>query len=447
MELFDEEAEQIVIGSLLSSPHLFSEITEVVRPEDFFSEGNRIIFETLSELVDENQVPDTLLLLDALKAKNSLEKAGNYAKITSIASMGSAVSAPIYATRVRDFALRRALIENMREIQRGTIDIAQPLEEILSETEKKIYSITNRYSQTNVQHIRETKAEFAEFLKKVVENRGSIPGTATGFQRFDSVTGGLKGGQMIVLAARPAAGKTTLAMNIAQNIALKLKKPVLIYSLEMSRLELFLRFVASWGYYDSRKLSRGDIGAADIERLKRTATEIISSDIYIDDSADLNTWQFKQRSRRLNNQLRTEGKELGLIVVDYLQLMTDSQRRDQRHLEVASVSRALKLIAKDLNVPVIAVSQMNRSIEQRGKDPKPQLSDLRESGAIEQDADMVVFIHREELFNKDLPDTEKNKAEIIIAKHRAGPTDAFKVNFLKDKNLFRDIDEHAPDSI
>jgi len=447
MQLFDEEAEQIVLGSLMQSPSLFEEVGQVLKVDDLYYEGHRNIYQAIADETDRGNPPNALIIINNLKEKNLLERSGNRSTIMHIASQGVMVGVHTYAERVRDFSLRRRLITSFRELEKKSADTGFKVDSVLSETEIALTHLADRYTGFNVKHVKEVKEEFLQFIEHVTKSHDGITGTSTGFRKLDDITGGFKPGQMIVVAARPGIGKTTFALNIAKNVTMSKtrKQAVIFFSLEMTRLELFLRLVCSNAFLDSQKVLKGRINEKEMARLTLAAKEVFESDFYIDDSADLTTWEFKQRARRLGRTLKQQGKDLGLIVVDYLQLMTDRDRSgDGRQNEVAAISRAIKLIAKDLSVPIIAVSQMNRSIEQRGKDPRPQLSDLRESGAIEQDADMVIFIHREDIFSKDVPEDKKNVAEIIIGKNRGGPRDTIKVAFLSDKNLFTDLDDAGP---
>jgi replicative DNA helicase len=444
MALFDAESEQTVLGSILQSPDIFIDISQIVYPEDFYFETHRLIFTAIFELFDQQKKPDTMLVISELKNKNLLEKIGNKSAILQIAQMSSPIAAPTFARRVRELALRRRLLNEIKDIESNVQNTGTELNDILSKTEKSIVSISDRHTAYNVIHVREIQKEFSEFLDRLKAAKGGITGTPSGFTRLDQLTTGFKGGQLVVLAARPGAGKTTFALNIAQNVATRANKPVLFFSLEMTRLELLLRLVCADAFLDSAKIQKGYFNDNERKKITNSILKMQSSDIYIDDSPDLTSWEFRQRCRRLAGQLKSSNKEIGIIFVDYLQLMTADKNRmsESRQIEVASISRSLKIIAKELNTPVIALSQMNRSIEQRGKDPRPQLSDLRESGAIEQDADIVMFIHREDMFNFDLPPERANEAEVIIAKHRAGPTGSVKLAFIKEKNLFTDLEIH-----
>ena len=441
MALYDEESEQIVVGSLLQNPDIFIDVSQIIQAEDFFFETHRVLYRAIAEELDRGSKPDLLLIISNLKKKDELIKVGNRSYLTKITAMATSFGAGTYARTVKELSLRRSLVQKIKEIEKSAYDKNTEIDSLLANTEQAIFSISDRFSTFDIQHIKEVNEEFSEFIKKVKESKGGITGTATHFKQFDQLTTGLKGGQMIVLAARPGAGKTTFALNLARNVALTTNLSILFYSLEMTKLELLIRLVCADAFLDSAKIQKGFINEREMKKIVDSCRRLYAADIYIDDSAGLNTREFKQKSRRLDAMLETQQKQLGLIVVDYLQLMTDKERsREGRQVEVTNISRTLKMIAKDLNVPILALSQMNRSIEQRGKDPRPQLSDPRESGAIEQDADMVLFLHREDMFNKDVSESMKGQAELIIAKHRAGPTGKIQLAFMKEKNIFMEVD-------
>ena len=440
MQVHDQEAEQIVLGTLLQDSGSFGEISEVLKAQDFYYYSHRMIYESISDEIDKGSYPDVVLVISNLKEKNILEKVGSRSYLTQIVNLGSVVSAPTYAKKVKDLALRRNLFNNLKEIEKVIDNPSISLEELLSKMESALFHIADRHSEYKIRHVRELNDEFTEYLKKIKASEGGITGIATHYKGLDQITAGLKEGQLVVLAARPGIGKTTLALNIAQNITLRSKLPVLIFSLEMANLELLLRLVCADSYLESSKIQRGYINQKEMNEIYRSCSRLYASQLYMDDSPTLTSWELKQRARRLASNLKTQGKKLSLIIVDYLQLMTEATRFENRQLEVSNISRTLKAIAKELGVPVLAVSQMNRAVEQRGKGHRPQLSDLRESGAIEQDADIVIFIHREEMYNKDVPESEKGFADLIIAKHRAGPVGTVKIAFEKEKNIFVDAD-------
>lgn len=445
MDLFDEETEKIVLGTFLQFPYLLDEQNIALRSEDFYYERHRFIYEAILKLADLKQEIDISLVANILKEQNLLEKVGGTPYLLALESVGSQIGLELHTKRIRDLSLRRKLLSSLKEIEKGIFNANETLEDLLLKSEKQLSLIAERQIGTTIKHIRELTDDFVRLLETLRQTKG-VTGIATHFRKLDELTGGFRPGQMIVLAARPGVGKSTLALNIAQRIAVKGDKSVLIFSLEMTQEELLMRMVCSEALVESQKIMKGFGNLNEIKRLGETLKKLSAKEIYIDESTDLSSFEFKLRCRRLANKLRAEGKPpIGLIVVDYLQLMSDRQGYENRQAEVAAISRSMKLIAKELNVPVLAVSQMNRAIEQRGRDPRPQLSDLRESGAIEQDADMVIFIHREELYN---PDTDKKgMAEIIIAKHRGGPTDKFDLVFQKSYNLFLDPEPNYSDVV
>jgi len=446
-QLFDEDAEQIVIGTILNNNQYFFNINTKLDPIDFFVEKNRVIYQSLISEINNGISVDSLYLISLLKDKELLEKYGNRSYIFQLIEQSSPITFNNHAKRIKDFSIRRQLLTKFKELEKETVSSEVTLQELLGKTEEGIFNISNDYSSNTVHHISDVKDEFSEFLETVQKNKdkGGVTGLATGFSRLDSVTTGFKPGQLIVLAARPGGGKTAFALNIAKNVVLNEKKPVLFFSIEMTKLELLIRLVCSVAFVDASKLLKGHLNEREIKNILSALSRIYNSPLFIDESSDLNTFTLKQNARRLANQLKKDDQEIGLIIVDYLQLMTSAQRKENRQIEVASISRLMKTLAKDLKVPVLSLSQMNRDVEQR-KNARPQLSDLRESGSIEQDADIVMFIDREEMYNHELEDSKKGRAEIIIAKHRAGPQDNFYLNFAKEKLHFQDIEDRPEPS-
>lgn len=448
-DLYDDAAEKSVIGGLLNNDSFYYEISDLLKPDDFFRESHRIIYTAFAEEMERGSRPDIHLIHSHLKNKNLLDKAGGYTYLVDVADQGSTLSIGAFAKTVREYSLRRRLLSSVKSIEKNLSDVNFPFESLIEETENTIQGIAERSSDYKVEHISEVNQEFKDYIENVKKamRSGEVPGLATTFGRLDKLTTGFKPGQLIILAARPGQGKTTYALNIASNVALKTKKPVLFFSLEMTKIELFLRLIATKTMLDSRDLQRGYIKDSDAGKITAAVNEIFDSEFYLDDSPDLTSWDFRQRSRRLAKILENKGQSIGLIVVDYLQLMQhddiNKNRSESRQMEVARISHSLKLIAKDLKVPVMALSQMNRSVEQRGKDMRPQLSDLRESGAIEQDADIVMFIYQKP---KEKEEDLEDLTEIIIAKHRAGPTGTIPMYFLKKYNAFHEVDENETES-
>ncbi|PJZ49916.1 replicative DNA helicase [Leptospira saintgironsiae] len=435
--LFELESEKSFLGFLLlkGADNL---IDIPLVPEDFYQDTNRRIYKAILDLVDKRIAVDPVSVLNFLK-ENSLLKdpEREYEYIYSLYK-DSVVSHPLgyYAERIKRLSERRKysklLMNALELIQKEPGEN----ESVFNQIEQSLTDVSRSADVKGLLPVSGDKAALSEYIKDIMESRGQIKGLRTNFTQFDEMTSGLKEYEMMVLAARPGNGKTTLALNIASNVALIHNRPVVIFSLEMSRMELLLKLVCSYAQVESNKLKRSEVTKSDAPKLIDAIIKVTSSPIYIDDSGALSVDDFKGRVRKL-----LTNETLGLIIVDYLQLMNDPKNRDGgRQQEVSSISRALKQMAKEARCPVIALSQMNRSIEQRSKDQRPQLADLRESGAIEQDADIVTFIYRGEKGKDEEEDPRmKGMAEIIIAKNRSGPTGSFPLAFRPELSRFDNV--------
>ncbi len=456
---YDMEAERQVLGALLVRPDLIIQTSALLGTDDFYLESHRLIFESIVQVYHAGSglEIEPVGIIQYLKDRGLLEKAGGGPYLMRLSQDVMAPSnALIQARRLKNIALRRDLVRAAREIEDDAVRPQEDENIFLKRVEDRILGITNRSMSQGIVPAREIKKDFIQYFQSLQEARGGMTGLATHFTEFDQYTSGLRGGELIVLAARPGMGKTTLAMNMAANVTLLENRHVVIYSLEMSRLELMLRMVSAQSMYNLADLKRGKIEQGKVQHLLNTIEDLFAAPINIDDTGTLDIWDCIARTRKLAIDLNQRGEKLGLIIVDYLQLLTDPENRKHgRQQEVAAISRSLKQLAKTVNTPVLALSQMNRSVEQRRGDyAKPQLSDLRESGAIEQDADMVLFIHRELVSDQDvLEDPEKlvlrGTAEVIIAKHRNGPVGSFRVAFRPEINRFdnrpqMDDDERGP---
>ncbi len=449
---FELETERQLLGALLVRSTLIPEIEAQIKLDDFYLEAHRQIYNTL---LTQNRIGsievEPVQISQRLQDLNQLEQVGGANYILSLAqdviAPGNALR---YAQRLKSLSMRRHLMEASNKI---ITEASGPVEneiEFLRNVENKILSITNQGFGTGIVSTAQIKTEFNSHIQGLLESRGQINGIQTHFRDFDQISSGLKGGELLVLAARPGLGKTTFALNVAANVAINDKQPVLVYSLEMSKIELMMRLVCAKSLIPHDFLKRGQIPANRQKDLQLSIDEICEAPLYIDDSGDLTIWECLARTRKFKIELEQQGKKLGLVVVDYLQLMNDPEaRRLGRQHEVATISRSLKQLARMAQVPVIAVSQMNRSVEQRrGEAGRPQLSDLRESGAIEQDADMVMFIHHDykepqpgDSFNESMAQqnddaSKKGTVEMIIAKHRNGPVGNFRLIFRPHCNQF-----------
>ena len=439
-ELYDQEAEKVVIGTLLQENSIYYDICNFLKPEHFYFRPNQIIYQAiLDEMESQNQV-DLLLLIAHLKNKNMLEQAGEHVYIASLIEASSSLGAVDFAKRVKDFFLRRTFQQELTKLGKDISNLQIGFQDTIFQMEKSIQSVMNEFSFSGIVHVQALTEEIINYVKRLQESKDSIVGIPSKFENLDKITSGFKSGQLIILAARPGMGKTTFALNIAQNIALTKSHSVLFYSLEMTRLELLIRMLCSYAMLNAIELQRGNIKENDISKIVETMQELSTTEMYIDDTANMSTSELKFKTRQLANKLTRENKKLDFVVVDYLQLMKDPIGfKEGRQREIANISREMKLLSKELNISILAVSQMNRSIEQRGKDTKPQLSDLRESGAIEQDADIVMFIHRESNNSEDSGIETQSMSEITIAKNRVGPSGSFQLCFKKEKNLFLDV--------
>lgn len=431
----DTDAEIQILGSLMLRPDLIVPISNLLHKDDFFLQHHRLLFETI-ELLSRTETTEIepLRLIQHFTDTKQIDAAGGTAYIMRLTDQAIAPSnATHHAQRVHNLAIRRKLIEKLNELGKQANEPQENEGGFLKHVEEELLRITNLSSLHGIQSIDHYKQDFVDYIAKLIEAKGGLSGTATRFEQFDQLTSGLRGGELLILAARPGMGKSTFAMNIATNIAIHQNRPVIIYSLEMSTLELILRMVSAEAQLNHSDLKRGHIPTNKQAQIKDAIGRIFNAPIYVDDSGTLDIWDCISRTRKLDIELRKKGTEPGLVVIDYLQLMSDTEsRKFGRQNEVAAVSRSLKQLAMKTGIPILALSQMNRSVEQRrGDSARPQLSDLRESGAIEQDADMVLFIHREQFTDPDSPEALENRghAEIIVAKHRNGPQGNFKLAY------------------
>jgi len=412
------EGEQAVLGGLLLSPLAWDLVADVVTEVDFYREDHRLIFRAIHELNDRSKPCDAVTVTEWFEAHGKADQidGGSYVnQLTS--STPSAANVKAYAEIVREKSVLRQLIDVGSEITSGVFaSDGRDSKEQLEAAERKIFAIAEQGMRAGLDFVtvQETIKEAIEKIQELHEFEGEITGIPTGFKDFDKLTAGLQPSDLIIIAGRPAMGKTTLAMNIAEHAAIKHAVPVAIFSMEMSSLQLVMRLFSSLGQIDQTRLRTGSLDDLDWPKLTSAMNLLHKSRIFIDETPSLSPSELRARARRLKRK-----HDIGLIVVDYIQLMSVPGTKENRATEVAEISRSLKAIAKELCVPVVAVSQLNRALEQR-PNKRPIMADLRESGSLEQDADLIIFIYRDEVYNEDTP--EKGKAEIIIGKHRNGPT-------------------------
>jgi replicative DNA helicase len=429
------EAEQSVLGGLMLDNSLWDDVIGQLTENDFYRRDHRLIFKVMRELTEQRQPLDAVTLVEALDKRSELESAGGLVYLGNLVkNVPSVANIPAYAAIVRERSVLRQLIKVASDVADSVYNPqGRTSVELLDFAERQIFAIAEQQViDSGPRSLKSLLAASVDRIGKLFEAGESITGQACGFADLDGVTSGLQAGDMIVIAGRPSMGKTTFAMNIAENVIMNGNKPVLVYSMEMPAESLALRMLSSLGRVSQTKVRSGKLDEQDWPRITSAVSMLSERNMLIDDSAGLTPAELRARSRRV---AREQG-QLGLVVVDYLQLMKVPELRDNRVAEISEISRSLKALAKELKCPVLALSQLNRGLEQR-PNKRPVMSDLRESGAIEQDADLVVFIYRDEVYNPESQD--KGTAEIIIAKHRNGPTGMVKLVFRGEYLRFEDL--------
>jgi replicative DNA helicase len=423
------EAEQAVLGGLLIDNAAWDRIADAVAEGDFYRQDHRLVFRAVSKLINDNKPADVISVAEELRLAGELEDAGGIPYLGGLAqNTASSANIRLYAEIVRERAVMRRLAEVGAQIAEAAYAPAgRSMQELLDEAERRVFEIAETGARSKQGFV-----GLQPLLKQVVDrietlysldNPSDVTGVATGFVDLDRMTSGLQPGDLIIIAGRPSMGKTAFSLNIAEHVALKERKPVAVFSMEMGGAQLAMRLLGSVGKLDHHKVRTGRLQDEDWPRLTEALGQLDAAPIYVDETAALNALELRARARRLYRQCGG----LGLVVVDYLQLMSASSQGENRATEISEISRSLKALAKELGVPVVALSQLNRSLEQR-PNKRPVMSDLRESGAIEQDADVILFIYRDEVYNPDTPD--KGKAEIIIGKQRNGPIGKVDLTFL-----------------
>ena len=428
------EAEQAVLGAMLIKKEAIAEVSQLLKPADFYREAHRIVYETMLELFNKNEAVDLITVTEQLRKNDLLEKAGGIAFVTSLANaVPTAANVEYHARIVEEKAQLRNLINSATEIAGMAYEASDDITDVMDKSEKMILEVAARQNSGSFVPIKEILMETFSKIEKLYETKGGITGLPSGFKDLDKLTSGLQPSDLILVAARPSMGKTAFTLNIAQHVAVHENKSVAFFSLEMSKEQLVQRMLCSEGGIDSQRLRVGELEENDWEKLINAADRLSRAPIYIDDTAGITVMELRSKARRLKAE-----HDLQLIVIDYLQLMQgrSSKNSDNRQQEISEISRSLKALARELNVPVIALSQLSRSVESR-QVKKPMLSDLRESGSLEQDADIVMFLYREDYYD---PETEhKNITDVIIAKHRNGPVDTVQLFFHKQFTKFADL--------
>ena len=433
------EAERSILGAVILDNHTLNAAVEKLRPDDFFLPQHRLIFTQMVQLAEKQEAIDTITLMEDLTRRNELEAAGGIAYLSQLTDgLPRLTNVEYYARIVKEKAVLRSLIYSASAIQEQALAAGDDADVILDRAESAIFQLAEDRVRAGLIGVKELVRESFERLEKIFSEGRRITGLATGYTDLDNQTAGLQPSELIVLAARPSMGKTALALNIAENVALRQREPVAIFSLEMSKESLLLRMLASEARVDAHKFRTGHMNREDWGKITTGLGNLGEAPLWIDDSASSTVLEMGAKARRLKRD-----KGLSLMIVDYLQLVVPSNtgRNTNRQEQVASISRAMKGLAKELKIPVLVLSQLTRAPERDER--KPQLADLRESGAIEQDADVVLFINRPNFYKTDLPEEERAKAELIIAKQRNGPTGTLNFVFLARHTRF---EEAAPDA-
>jgi len=425
------EAEQAILGGILINNDAMNQVVDILSLDDFYRESHAALFEGMIGLYQRGEPIDILTLREILTQKKTLEKVGGTDYLALLVQAVSTSAGIVYhAEIVRNLAVRRRLISQCSTISELCFQNQESTAELLEKAEQSIFDIAENQIREGFQSLKQVIDGSFKKLESVAQFEGYVTGVPTGFERFDQLTAGLQPSDLIIVAGRPSMGKTALALNIGYNAAKKTGSVVAVFSLEMSRQQLGIRLLGLDAGINATKLRTGSLRGDDWPRLTESADRLSELPIFIDDTSAISVLEMKAKCRRLKKRA-----DLGLVIVDYMQLIQGRRSAESRQLEMSEISRSLKGLAKDLNVPVIALSQLNRKVEDR-PNKKPQLADLRDSGAIEQDADVIAFIYRDEIYN---PNSEENRniADIIIGKQRNGPTGSFKLTFQKELTRFR----------
>ncbi|MDC0357852.1 replicative DNA helicase [Oligoflexia bacterium] len=428
------EAEESVIGGVLLDNDVIDVALEKIRPEDFYRTSHRAIFSAMASLTDRNEPIDVITLSQELRSLGALDESGGMDNLTRLASVApSTANVGYYARVVKDMALRRNLIHQSSEVIHEAFDLEGNVEDFLDSAEQKILGVSDYRITPAFHKIGDVVQDSIKTVESLYERKEPVTGISSGFKRLDDLTAGFQPADLIIIAGRPSMGKTALALSVCQYAAVDGGQPVVIFSLEMSKEQLVMRMLCSTAKVDSSRVRTGNLAEQDFPKLVDAASKVADAPIYIDDTPALSITELRAKCRRLHRE-----HPLALVFVDYLQLMRSPLYSQSREQEISDISRSLKALAKELHVPVVALSQLNRSLESRN-DKRPIMSDLRESGAIEQDADLIGFIYRDEVYDENT--TDKGVAELIISKQRNGPTGIVRMAFIPKYTMFANLDE------
>jgi replicative DNA helicase len=433
------EAEESVLGGILLDNTAMDRVLEFIRPDDFYREAHRRIFRGMLALAERSEPADLVTLAETLRQRGELQDVGGASYLAELAErVPTAANVAHYARIVREKAILRSLIATATEIATKGYEDSRDVKDLLDRAEQSIFAISEREVKPAFVRMDALMTDTFKIVEKLHQQKQAVTGVTTGFADLDRLTAGLQPSDLVIIAARPSMGKTSFALNIAANAALRGGTGVAVFSLEMSKEQLALRMLCCEARVDLSRVRTGHLAPGELGDLAKSAHVLVTTPIYIDDTPAITVLELRAKARRL---WRDPQAKLGLIVVDYLQLMRSSEGKDSREQEISEISRSLKALAKELQVPVIALSQLNRQVESRSP-PVPRLSDLRESGAIEQDADVIMFIYRDDVYNENSERT--GLADIIVAKQRNGPIGKVEVAFLREYTRFENR-EMVPD--
>jgi replicative DNA helicase len=428
------EAEESVLGSILLDNQAINVCLERIRAEDFYKAAHQTIFEAMALLSDRREPIDIITLGQQLRSMGQLDAIGGVQSISYLASsVPNAANVAYYARMIKEMSIRRRLIHESSDIINSAFELEGDIEEFLDTTEQRILGVSDFRVNASFHRVSDIVQDSIRIVEKLYDQKEPVTGVPSGLMKLDKMTAGFQPSDLVIVAARPSMGKTALVLGWSQFVGIYHKKPVAFFSLEMSKEQLVLRMLCSESRINNSSVRTGSLTERDFARIVDGASRISEAEIFIDDTPAITITELRAKARRLHRD-----HQLGIIIVDYLQLLRSPAYSHSREQEISDISRSLKALAKELNVPVVALSQLNRSVESR-TDKRPMMSDLRESGAIEQDADLIMFIYRDEVYNKETPD--KGVAEIIIAKQRTGPTGAVRVAFSGEHTRFDNLEE------
>jgi replicative DNA helicase len=428
------EAEQSVLGGILIENEAINRVMEILDADDFYRDGHRKIFNALINLSERDEPADLITLTNELRKIDQLDSIGGASYLASlIDSVPTAANIEYYAKIVKEKSILRKLIQTSTEIITQSYEDRGDIEVFLDEAERAIFDISEKRVRPSFFSIRDVVKESFKTIERLFQKKELVTGVPSGFKELDRMTAGFQPSDLIIIAGRPSMGKTAFCLNVAQYAAVENKIPVAVFSLEMSKEQLVIRMLCSEAHVEGTRLRTGFLNESDWPKLTIAAGNLSEAPIYIDDSAALSVLELRAKARRLKSE-----RGLGMLIIDYLQLMKGRARVESRQQEISEISRSLKALAKELNIPVIAVSQLSRKTEERTGN-RPQLSDLRESGAIEQDADLIIFIYRDEVYNRAEDNPNRGKAEVIIGKQRNGPIGKIEMAFLDKFTTFKEL--------